>query len=204
MEKTAGIFSCSPRGGGNSDTAALAFAAGASAGIGVGASIGSMVSYLRDYQILPCSGCYGCRDFSRGCVLSGSDQALDLFAYLVGAPYVFFSVPIFFYHMPAHFKSWVDRSHAYWLQRESGDEFLLSLPRRRAYVCLLAARKQGDQLFRGTLLTLKYFLDIFNFEIYEPVLLYGIEAAGALANSPDNLEILTGLGQVAARSVSSK
>ncbi|MBU1001786.1 MAG: NAD(P)H-dependent oxidoreductase [Proteobacteria bacterium] len=185
------VISASPRPGGNSDRAAALFARGAAQ-----ASGGEVrVQHLRRYKVQPCTACYRCQhDPSGQCFLNGSDQSGALFQQLLSAPSLFLSAPIFFYHLPAGLKAWIDRGQSYWLRRREGDPVLLSLPLRPAWICLVAGRKQGEKLFEGSLLTLDYFLKIFNFELRDPLTLKGLEGAGDLAVHPGASNALLQLG----------
>lgn len=75
----------------------------------------------------------------------------------------------------------------------------MSLPLRPVWVCLVAGRKQGEKTFEGSLLTLKYFFKIFNFEMQPPLTLRGLEGAGDLAVHPGARGALTQLGGEAAK-----
>lgn len=189
------ILSCSPRPGGNSDHAAKLFARGVGGVMGAEAR----VEYLRRFRVEPCVSCYRCKhDPRRACYLSDMDHSGRLFSMLMNAPYLFLSSPIYYYHVPAQFKAWIDRSQCHFIRKQDGDQQLLSLPRRKAYVCLIAGRSQGDKLFEGSLLTLKYFLNVFNFEMQEPLLLKGLDESGALERSATSITALEQMGRFAA------
>lgn len=190
------ILSASPRPGGNSDRAAALFARG----VAEVAGARPRVTLLRRFEVRPCLACYRCRHDPGGrCFLGGMDDSGALFGMLMRAPYLFLSAPIFFYHLPAQLKALVDRGQSYWLRAEAGDPELASLPERPAHVCLAAGRRQGDRLFEGGLLTLKYFLSIFHFRLAEPLTLYGLDGAGDLAAHHDFCETLRERGRSAAR-----
>ncbi len=181
------IFSCSPRSGGNSDAAATFFREGIRQAGGR-----SQLFYLRDFIIHPCLGCMRCAQAPRGeCYLAEEDQSAPLFQALLSAPGIFISTPIYFYHLPAQFKSWIDRSQSYYLRKEKKDPVLLNLPSRPAYVNLVAGRPQGERLFEGAMLTLKYFLSTFNFFIQTHHTFRGIDASQDLRSHPDARESLT-------------
>lgn len=189
-------FSCSPRPGGNSDRAVSLF----SLGVEQAGGAPPVVHHLRRYSVNPCIACYRCaHDANRRCFLQAGDQSAPLFETLLSAPYVFIAAPIYFYHVPAHFKAWIDRSQSYWLRVCDGDEQMSSLPRRKAYVSLIAGRRAGEKMFEGSLLTIKYFLKTFNFEMQEPVTLRGLDAAGALAGDKAGRQAVKELGELAAR-----
>lgn len=174
------LYGCSPRHGGNSDTALELFREGLTdAGVDVDAL------WLREHPLLPCRGCAVCTEKGR-CALSGRDDADVLFAPLLGkggtGPVVFAS-PIYFYHVPAGFKSFIDRAQAYYMRKLHGDEAMQKLPRREAFTIFVAGRPQGEKLFEGALLTLRYFLEPFNVTLAEPLTLRGIDAKNDLAES---------------------
>lgn len=161
---------------------------------------------LRDYTILPCTACYACKkNPDHDCVLDPRDDAARLFALLLRAPALHFAAPIFFYHLPAQFKAFIDRGQRFWLLREAGHPSMqhvgqnlaaqteqhvgknaeTTAPKRTAWVTLVAARKQGAQLFAGSLLSLKYFLQPFNIQLAEPLLLTGVDTPQDLAQSAE-------------------
>lgn len=189
-------ISCSPRPGGNSDRAATLFASYAENAGGVAPE----VLRLRRYDITPCLACYRCEHDADGrCFLQEQDESAPLFEALMSAPYVYIAAPIFFYHVPAQFKAWIDRSQSFWLRRNGGDERMKSLPKRKAYVTLIAGRKAGDKMFEGSLLSIKYFLKTFNLEMQEPLTLRGLDTAGALAGAQDAREQIEAMAQLAAK-----
>lgn len=171
MSNEAVIYAMSPRQGGNSDVAARAFAEGVREAGGE-----ARVIALREYDLMPCRGCYGCRkDLGGRCVLPDAAAALDLFRPLLEAPLLAFASPIFFYHLPAHAKAFIDRGQPWYLRREAGEELMVNLPKRSAVPILVSGRPRGEKLFEGTLLTLKYFLMPFNVRLAKAVELRGYD-----------------------------
>ena len=165
------ILACSPRRGGNSDQAALLMAEGLSS-----AGADPQVVHLRDHHVLPCTGCQSCGPQSGfKCVLMHRDQAEHLFRLVLGAPLLFFAAPIYFYHVPALFKGFIDRAQRYFVAKNAGDPVLATLPPRKAHVFLAGGRTRGERLFEGTLLSLRYFLWPFNAVLGEDLCLHGID-----------------------------
>lgn len=210
-------LACSPRLGGNSDTLAKAFAAGFQGELGEhlvgdrGASSAPLirVKHLRAYHVKPCMACYAC-DVDRAtkkykvCPLGqgpNADGAEQLFHMLMHSPALYLSAPIFFYHLPAQLKAFVDRGQSYWLRRMAGDAELSSLAPRPAWVSLVAARKRGDKLFEGSLVTLRFFLQIFNFVMQEPETLLGYDEADAVLRDDAMMKQSVVYGQRAAQSL---
>ncbi|WP_462323433.1 flavodoxin family protein [Desulfoplanes sp.] len=185
------IFACSPRPGGNSDTLARVFAAGIEEAGGAGRTV-----YLRDRTILPCEGCSAC-DPSGRCIFAERDDAESLFADLLTAPFVMFAAPIYFYHLPALFKGFIDRSQSYYVRSKNGEPSMTTLPARRAYIALCAGRPRGERLFEGSLLTLKYFLDVFRFSAHDPVLLRSMDGPEDFGGDRDAVSRVRSLGRAA-------
>ena len=169
------IVSLSPRPGGNSDLAAECFARSLRGP--------SRLERLRDYSIAPCVACDGC--LGRGvCVRpDGADRLFDLMDQASG---LVLTAPVYFYHLPAQAKAWIDRGQARYLARQSG--LSKSGPIRPAYLVLVAGRPQGDLLFEGMLLSLRYFLEVCDYCIAGQVLLRGVDQAGSFDRMPHSLQ----------------
>jgi multimeric flavodoxin WrbA len=188
------IFAASPRPGGNSDAAAGLVARGMA-----GAGERPEIVHLRDYAVAACLGCGHCARSERGqCVLDGQDQAGELFAKLLGASMAVFTAPIYFYHLPAGFKAWIDRSQRHYARWQSGDPQLAGRSELPAYACLVAGRPRGERLFEGSLLTLRFFLKTFNFSLRDSVTIMGMDAAGELAADQQTAKRLEDFGRAVA------
>ncbi len=181
------VFACSPRQGGNTD-----LAAGFLDEIFEVQKKNRAIIYLRDFLVLPCNGCGACE--KGGCVLDEKDCAAKLFFLLQNASQVVFLSPIYFYHLPAAFKAFIDRSQAYfWKNPDIASP--ASRPARKAWAGLWGARPKGEKLFCGTELSLRYFLRIFGFELEPPLLLYGVDACGDILHLAKNREALADFGK---------
>ena len=173
-------FACSPRIGGNTDLMVHNFVQG------VRAAGGSVeVTSLRDYRVLPCSVCHCCaQDANAECALAGRDDAETLFRQIEEAPLVCMVSPVFFYHLPSQLKSLIDRSQRYWVQRQrliKSSPDWQPPPSRPGLVGLVAARTRGEKLFDGSMLTLKYFFDLFDIRVIDGCQLMGYDQPDDLA-----------------------
>jgi multimeric flavodoxin WrbA len=186
------ILACSPRAGGNSDSAAEALARGIASAGGVAELV-----HLRDAAVGPCIDCGGCAKPDRTCPQGRTDASAELFQRLYTAPFVCFASPIYFYHLPAQFKAFIDRGQYHYLARERGEPGLANLPHRPAYVVLVAGQPKGKKLFEGALLTLRYFLVNYNIEIADTLTFRGVDAPGDLVADPDRVGEIEALGKSA-------
>ena len=182
------VFACSPRKGGNSDHAALSFARGIRDAGG-----DCRMIMLREYRVSPCLGCSACARTGH-CVLAHEDDVADLFALIMRAPFLFFASPIYFYHLPAMFKGFIDRGQSYYMRVLHRDARMLALPSRRAYMALCAGRPRGERLFEGSLLSMKYFLQIFHCTMHGHLGFYGMDGPQDLLKDPQSLAAVRNMG----------
>lgn len=178
------IASCSPRKGGNCDYA--------SSLVERTLPVSASVIRVADAHVRPCSSCGVCDSMPGRCTLDGptvlpssvttqpplTDGAKALFAAMASAPVTFVVAPIYYYHIPAQAKAWVDRTQRFWaLNGETP-------AKGRAMACIfIAARQQGEMLFDGAERTLRWMARTMGMEWLEPLRLYGLENASALADS---------------------
>ena len=179
------IYAGSHRKGGNTDRAAELLLQGIREAGGEGE-----IKYIRDAIILPCIACGFCDDaagYERKdrCVLGHNDQAWDYFEPLFTARTVLFTSPIYFYHLPSMLKTWIDRSQQFWQAHLDKEPWMANLPRRTAYAVLVAGQPEGEKLFEGAYLTLKYFAKTFNLKLADPLLFRGVDQPGDLRRKHD-------------------
>ena len=189
------ILSCSPRQGGNCDAAADLFARAVSNASGLAEA--APVEHLRRFRVEPCTACDCCAGQSREalygqalrealplwqCPLSLRDDSARLLRRLALAPALCLVAPIFFYHLPAQLKGLLDRLQPVWLAPSDNGRIETDLfAPRVCRLILIAGRPRGEQLFTGSLLTLKHALKGLHISLAEPLLLRGIDAPGSLA-----------------------
>ncbi len=166
-------LACSPRVGGNSDTIAHNFTKGVQSANGNIQTI-----YLRDYTINPCIACDHClTDPQNKCIYN--DDAATIFNKIEAASLIFIAAPIYFYHLPAQLKALIDRSQCYYGKKING-KHNINYSTKHAYAGLVAARSQGEKLFDGGILTLKYFFKVFNTTLNKTHKMYGYDLANDL------------------------
>ncbi len=158
----------SPRRRGNSSTLLEKAVRGARE---AGASVEEI--HLRDLSISPCMEIYECRKTGRCAMRDDFDQLREK---LLSCDGLMVASPIFFYTVSAHTKIFMDRCQEFWSKKYLIDKapFGLRSPTRKAlFVCVGATR--GSKLFEGVLLTMKYFLDALDMELWASLLYRGLD-----------------------------
>ena len=186
------IFATSPRHGGNTDTAAAIVARSVQ-----DKGLSAEIVFLREHNLMPCQGCNYCGLPGKTCILAAKDDCARMFDLLLAAKTVFWLAPIFFYHLPAQSKALIDRAQAFWFLKHRRDPEIMALPPRRAYTLLIAARSRGENLFQGSLHTLRYFFDPFNISLAEPLLLTGLDGPQDLKHSEAHRQSIADWGAAA-------
>jgi multimeric flavodoxin WrbA len=142
--------------------------------------------FLRDLKMSPCLEIYACKNTGR-CAIKDDFQALH--DKLDDCAALMLASPIFFYTVSAHTKIFMDRCQAPWARKYLVDKapFGLRQPARKAlFVCAGATR--GGKLFDGVLLSMKYFLDALDMELWKSLLFRGLEGPEELEKHPEYLE----------------
>lgn len=166
----------SPRKGGNTDRLLGEFVRGFRAGGGEAEK-----ACVGDLGIAPCRALMDCERTGE-CAIADGMQALV--ARMRAADRIAIASPIFFYGLPAQLKAAVDRGQFLWARKH-----LLKIgppDEKQAFVLLLGATK-GENLFRGSLLTLKYFLEPFGIRIAGKLLYRKVDRPGDIERHPSAL-----------------
>lgn len=121
---------------------------------------------IRDYAFAPCAGCNYCAATGK-CRLA-RDQAQEIFTAIFSARALIIVAPIYFYALPGLLKGFIDRAQLYW--RHPTRQAI-----RPAAAILAAGREKGENLFSGSLLSLKYFLQPLSYTLRSSLLVRGIE-----------------------------
>jgi NAD(P)H-dependent FMN reductase len=114
---------------------------------------------------------------------------------MLAAPFVFFAAPIYFYHLPSRLKTLIDRSQWVYARKMKNDPEVAGRPKRPAYLALFAGRTEGEKLFEGSRLTMKYFLDSFNLELQPPLEFRGFDKIADMERHPEAAEQIRSLGR---------
>lgn len=168
-----GIFSCSPRAGGNSDFCAEF----------IRRQIPNAECFFPCRKSLaPCISCGFCDNGQGKCALAlqKNDTAAELYTSLFQLDKAIFIVPIYFYHVPANFKAFLDRAQAWYAvpkAQKPANKLEIDL-------VLIGAREKGEKLFEGARLSIKYAMQCIGAELGNCLCLYGLDKPDDLADNP--------------------
>ncbi len=141
---------------------------------------------LRDLKISPCLEIYGCKETGR-CVIE--DDFHGILDQMQSCQGIILASPIFFYAVSAHTKMLIDRCQSLWVKKHWIDKvpFGGRKPIRKGLFISVGATK-GKKLFDGALLTVKYFFDVLDTELWKALLHRGLDFEGDVLKHPEYLE----------------
>ena len=171
----------SPRRQGNTATLLKHAVQGA---VDAGAQVDEII--LRDLKISPCLEIYACKKEGRCAIKDDFHNVVDQ---ILSAKGLILASPIFFYTVSAHTKILMDRCQSLWVKKYWIDKVPFGQwePKRKGLFISVGATK-GKKLFDGTLLTVKYFFDVLDTELYRSLLYRGMDFEGDVLKYPEYLE----------------
>jgi len=140
---------------------------------------------LRDLKMSPCLEIYGCKKEGR-CVIEDDFQALA--ERLLSCPGLILASPIFFYAVSAQTKILMDRCQSLWVRKHWVEKrpFGQAAARGKGLFISVGATK-GRKLFDGALLSVRYFLEPLDLELWRSLLFRGLDFEGDVLEHPDYL-----------------
>jgi multimeric flavodoxin WrbA len=171
----------SPRRKGNTATLLQSAVRGARA---AGAAVEEIV--LRDLNMAPCLEIYACKQ-SGDCAIK--DDFARVRDRLLAADGVMLASPIFFYTVSAHIKILMDRCQSlwvkkYWIEKKPFRQWKT----KRKGLFISVGATGGKKLFDGALLSVKYFFDVLDTELWRTLLYRGLDFEGDVLKRPQYLE----------------
>jgi len=142
--------------------------------------------FLRDLKMSPCLEIYGCKETGL-CVIQ--DDFQKVYDKLLASHGIMLASPIFFYTVSAHTKILMDRFQSRWVKKYWIDKvpFGQWKPKRKGLFISAGATK-GKRLFEGPLLTVKYFFDVLDAEVWRTLLYRELDLEGDVLNHPGYLQ----------------
>ena len=148
-----------------------------------GAAVEEVV--LRDLKISPCLEIYGCKQAGECAIRDDFQKVRDL---ILNARGLILASPIFFYSVSSHTKILMDRFQSlwvkkYWVDKIPEDHKVIN---RKGLFIAVGATK-GKKLFDGSLLSVKYFFDVLDMELWEALLYRQLDFQGDVLKYPEYL-----------------
>jgi len=172
-------ISGSPRRGGNTDLLLAQAVRGAEE---AGAQVETV--NLRDLRIGPCRECGGCA--AEGlCVVP--DDMQGLYLKLRTWERVIVASPVFFAGVTAQTKAMIDRCQACWVEKYRLKRAVAVRPSGCKGLFISVCGYNRASMFEGALATMRAWFYTLDLEPVEPVLVPGMDAAGAVAGHPEAL-----------------
>lgn len=196
MPEIVAIFG-SPRRKGNTSTLLGQSIAGAR---DAGAKVTKIV--LRDFKISPCLEIYGCKETGK-CVIKDDFGKIETL--LQRSDGLMLASPIFFYTVSAHTKILMDRCNSmwvkkYWIEKKAFGQ--KHYPRKGLFISVGSTK--GKKLFDGALLSVKYFMDALDVQLWQSLLFRGIESEGQILKTPSAMEAAYDAGKALVQALSDR
>lgn len=171
----------SPRRNGN--TAAL-LRQSVRGAIDAGATVTEFV--LRDLKISPCLEIYACKESGRCAIKDDFGMVRDR---LMESDGVMMASPIFFYTVSAQIKLLMDRCQSLWVKKYWIDKIpFRQWTATRKGLFISAGATEGKKLFDGALMSVKYFFDVLDTELWRSLLYRGLDFEGDVERFPQYLD----------------
>ncbi len=186
----------SPRRNGNTSTLLKSAVSGA---LEMGAAVNEIV--LRDMKMSPCLEIYGCKKDGECAIKDDFAKVRDA---LLSADGIMIASPVFFYTVSAHTKILMDRCQSlwvkkYWIDQESPGK----RERRKKALVISAGATRGKKLFDGMLLSMKYFFDVLDAEVWDTLLFKGLDFQGDVDKHPGYIDSAREAGKAIVTAVES-
>jgi multimeric flavodoxin WrbA len=184
----------SPRRRGNTATLLKRAVKGA---VDAGAQVNEII--LRDLKMSPCLEIYACKKEGKCAIKDDFHNVVDQ---ILSADGLILATPIFFYTVSAHTKILMDRCQSLWVKKYWIDKVPFGQwePKRKGLFISAGATK-GKKLFNGVLLTVKYFFDVLDMELFGSLLYRNLEFEGDVLKHPEFLEEAYEAGKALAKAL---
>ena len=141
---------------------------------------------LRDLKISPCLEIYGCLKAGECAIKDDFQMVRDK---ILQAQGLILASPVFFYTVSSHTKILMDRFQSlwvkkYWVDKTSGGQQTNN--RKGLFISVGATR--GKKLFDGMLLSIRYFFDVLDVELWQALLYRQLDFQDDVLKHPEYLE----------------
>jgi multimeric flavodoxin WrbA len=141
---------------------------------------------LRDLKISPCLEIYGCMQAGECAIKDDFQIVRDK---ILASQGLILASPVFFYTVSSHTKMLMDRCQSlwvkkYWVDKTPKDQ---QITKRKGLFISVGATK-GKKLFDGMLLSVKYFFDVLETELWKALLYRQLDFQEDVLKHPEYLE----------------
>lgn len=150
----------------------------------VGADVREFV--LRDLKLSPCLEIYGCMKQGE-CAIKDDFQTIR--DQILASDGLMLASPIFFYAVSSHVKILMDRCQSLWVKKYWIDKVS---PKDRVFkrkgLFISVGATKGRKLFDGVLLSMRYFFDVIDTEMWKSLLYRNMDFEGDVLKHSEYLE----------------
>jgi len=141
---------------------------------------------LRDLKMSPCLEIYGCNQAGECRLKDDFQTARDQ---ILSSQGLMLASPVFFYTVSAHTKILMDRFQSvwvkkHWIEQTSRDHKTTN----RKGLFIAAGATRGKKLFDGMLLSLRYFFEVIDMELWKALLYRGLDFEDDVLKYPHYLD----------------
>jgi len=141
---------------------------------------------LRDLKISPCLEIYGCLQAGECAIKDDFQMVRDKILHAQG---LILASPVFFYTVSSHTKMLMDRFQSlwvkkYWVDTSPGEQ----QTHNRKGLFISAGATRGKKLFDGMLLSIRYFFDVLDMELWKALLYRQLDFQDDILKHPEYLE----------------
>jgi len=141
---------------------------------------------LRDLKMSPCLELYECKNSGR-CAIQ--DDFQKVYESILTSQAVMLASPIFFYSVSAHTKILMDRCQSLWVKKHWLKETTSEQgPSGRKGLFISVGATKGKKLFDGTLLTVRYYFEAIDCELWKSLLYRELDFEGDVLEHREYLE----------------
>lgn len=141
---------------------------------------------LRDLKISPCLEIYGCLKAGECAIKDDFQMVRDK---ILDARGLILASPVFFYTVSSHTKMLMDRFQSLWVKKYWVDKTPRQQPtNHRKGLFISVGATKGKKLFDGMLLSVRYFFDVLDMELWNALLYRELDFQDDVLKHPEYLE----------------
>ena len=141
---------------------------------------------LRDLKISPCLEIYGCMQAGECAIKDDFQMIRDKILHAQG---LILASPVFFYSVSSHTKILMDRFQSLWVKKYWVDKTPQGQKtNNRSGLFISVGATKGKKLFDGMLLSVRYFFDVLDMELWKALLYRQLDFQDDVLKHPEYLE----------------